>query len=161
MFQKKIEKYKSEGKTLSYIDESGFAVDMPRTHGYSKIGDRCYGTHNWNAKGRDNVIGALVNNLFTACRIVNGNVDSDTFNAWLEKILVPELPRNSIVIMDNAAFHKSVRTREILSDHGHELEFLPPYSPDFNLIEHKSPQAKAIRRKHNCSTLEIFQKYLL
>ena len=87
---------------------------MPRTHGYAKIKNRYYGTHNWNAKGRDNVIGALVNNLFTACGIVNGNVDSDTFNTWLEKILVPELPRNSIVIMDNASFHKSIRTKEIL-----------------------------------------------
>ena len=63
--------------------------------------------------------------------------------------------------MDNAAFHNGHRTKEILSEHGHELEFLPPYSPDFNLIEHKWPQAKAIRRKQNCSTLEIFQKYLV
>ena len=50
---------------------------------------------------------------------------------------------------------------KILTEHGHELEFLPPYSPDFNLIEHTWAQAKAIRRKHNCSTLELFQKYLL
>ena len=160
MFQKKIEKYKSEGRILSYIDESGFAVDMPRTHGYSGIGDRCYGTHNWNAKGRENVIGAFVNNSLTACGIVNGNIDSNTFNVWLEKILMPELPRNSVIIMDNAAFHKSLRTKEILSEHGHVLEFLPPYSPDFNLIEHKWAQAKAVRRKYNCSTLVLFQKYL-
>tara|TARA_B100000475_G_C14949350_1_gene295016 strand:+ start:419 stop:904 length:486 start_codon:yes stop_codon:yes gene_type:complete len=161
LFKKKIEQYKSEGRILSYLDESGFAVDMPRTHGYAKIGNRCYGTHNWNARGRENVIGALVNNSFTACGIVNGNIDSNTFNAWLEKILIPELPENSIIIMDNAAFHKSQRTKEILSEHGHELEFLPPYSPDLNLIENKWSQAKSIRRKHECSTLELFQKYLM
>ncbi len=62
--------------------------------------------------------------------------------------------------MDNAAFHKGHKTKEILSEHGHKLEFLPPYSPDLNLIEHKWSQAKAIRRKQNCSTLEIFQKHL-
>lgn len=161
MFKKKIEQYKSEGRILSYIDESGFAVDMPRTHGYAKTGNRCYGTHNWNARGRENVIGALTNNSLTACGIVNGNVDSDTFNTWLEKILIPELPKNSVVIMDNAAFHKSLKTKEILSENGHELEFLPPYSPDLNPIEHKWAQAKTIRRKHNCSTFELFQKYLL
>ena len=52
---------------------------MPRRYGYSKVGDRCYGTYNWNTKGRENVIGALVNNSLTACGLVNGNVDSDTF----------------------------------------------------------------------------------
>ena len=161
LFKNKIEKYKSENRVLSYVDESGFAFDMPRRYGYSTVGDRCYGTYNWNAKERENVIGALVNNSLTACGIVNGNVDSDTFNTWLEKILIPELPKNSVVIMDNASFHKSLKTKEILTEHGHELEFLPPYSPDFNTIEHKWAQAKAIRRKHNCSTLELFQKYLL
>lgn len=34
--------------------------DMPRTHGYSKIGERCFGTHDWGAKGRTNAIGALL-----------------------------------------------------------------------------------------------------
>ena len=115
LFQNKIEKYKSENRILSYIDESGFAFDMPRRYGYSKMGDRCYGTHNWNSKGRENVIGALVNNSLAACATVNGNVDSDTFNTWLEEILIPELPKNSAIIMDNAAFHKSLKTKEIFT----------------------------------------------
>ena len=111
MFQKKIGQYKSEGRILSYIDESGFELDMPRTHGYGKVGDRCYITHNYNARGRENVISALVNNSLTACGIVNGYVDSSTFNTWLEKILVPVLPENTVIIMDNAAFHKGHRTK--------------------------------------------------
>ena len=44
--------------------------------------------------------------------------------------------------MDNASFHKSLKTKDILSEHGHELEFLPPYSPDLNLIEHRWPRQK-------------------
>ena len=160
MFKKKVEQYRSEGRILSYIDESGFALDMPRTHGYARVGDRCYGAHKWNLRGRENVIAALVNNSLTACGIVNGNVDSDTFNTWLEKILVPELPRNSVIILDNATFHKSLRTKEILNEHGHKLEFLPPYSPDFNLIENKWAQAKSIRRKLGCSVEEVFKSHM-
>ena len=118
LFKNKIEKYKLESRVLSYIDESGFASDMPRRYGYSKVGNRCYGAHNWNARGRENVIGALINNSLTACGIVNGNVDSDIFNTWLEKILVPELPKNSVIIMDNPAFHKDHRTKEILMNMG-------------------------------------------
>jgi transposase len=146
---------------VAYVDESGFASDMPRTHGYSEVGKRCFGSHDWNAKGRENVLGALINGSLIGCGIVQGNVDSDVFNTWLEKILIPELPQNSVVIMDNAAFHKSSATKAILDNYGHTLEFLPPYSPDFNLIEQKWSQAKSIRRKYNCSTFELFQKYLL
>ncbi len=59
--------------------------------------------------------------------------------------------------MDNAAFHKSLTTRKLIEAHGHILEYLPPYSPDFNPIENKWAQAKAIRRAHQCSIDELFQ----
>ncbi|MGG2140456.1 hypothetical protein [Symbiopectobacterium sp. RP] len=42
------------------MDESGFPHDPPRTHGYSPKGQRCFGLKNWGAKGRTNVIGALL-----------------------------------------------------------------------------------------------------
>ena len=35
-----------------YIDESGFAHDMPRRFGYAPLGERCFGSHDWHAKGR-------------------------------------------------------------------------------------------------------------
>ncbi|WP_422646014.1 hypothetical protein, partial [Xenorhabdus miraniensis] len=47
-----------------YLDESGFAQSMPRQHGYSEKGLRCFGTHDWHAKGRINVIGAIIKNTF-------------------------------------------------------------------------------------------------
>ena len=37
--------------------------------------------------------------------------------------------------MDNASFHKSEDTRNIIKENGHQLLFLPPYSPDLNPIE--------------------------
>ncbi|MDC9588023.1 hypothetical protein PSI23_01525 [Xenorhabdus sp. XENO-10] len=47
-----------------YLDESGFARSMPRQHRYSEKGLRCFGTHDWHAKGRINVIGAIIENTF-------------------------------------------------------------------------------------------------
>jgi transposase len=38
--------------------------------------------------------------------------------------------------MDNAAFHKSPRIREIIENAGCQLLYLPPCSPDLNPIEH-------------------------
>ena len=63
--------------------------------------------------------------------------------------------------MDNAAFHKSEKTKSLLESKGHIIEFLPPYSPDFNPIENKWAQAKSIRRKYNADIFQILQKYLL
>ena len=37
--------------------------------------------------------------------------------------------------MDNASFHKSTKTRELIESVGCKVIFLPPYSPDLNPIE--------------------------
>ena len=37
--------------------------------------------------------------------------------------------------MDNAAFHKSQRTKDLIESVGCRIIFLPPYSPDLNPIE--------------------------
>lgn len=58
-----------------------------------------------------------------------------TVAAWLEKVLIPELRPNSLVIMDNAPFHNKPQMQEILEAHGHHMLPLPKYSPDFNPIE--------------------------
>ncbi len=61
--------------------------------------------------------------------------------------------------MDNAAFHKDKLMQDQLFRAGVALEYLPPYSPDLNPIEHKWAQAKSIRRKTNCTIDELFQKH--
>ncbi|WP_410521319.1 transposase [Candidatus Tisiphia endosymbiont of Sialis lutaria] len=40
-----------------------------------------------------------------------------------------------VVVMDNASFHKSKKTKELIESVGCKLIFLPPYSPDLNPIE--------------------------
>ena len=62
--------------------------------------------------------------------------------------------------MDNAAFHKNKNMQDKIKQAGHILEYLPPYSPDLNPIEHKWAQAKAIRRKHQCSVESLFASHL-
>ena len=68
VFQKKIEEHKKDGRPIVYIHESGFAHDMPRTHGYAVKGKRCFGTHDWQARGRINVIGALLGTALVTVR---------------------------------------------------------------------------------------------
>jgi transposase len=145
-----------EDRTIVYLDESGFACDMPRTYGYSTKGERCDGEQDWHARGRTNVIGAITDNRFLSACLFEANIDSDVFFAWLTQDLIPKLPKASIVVMDNATFHKRNDMREALELSGHTLLYLPPYSPDLNPIEHKWAHAKAIRRKTDCSIFDLF-----
>jgi len=34
------------------------------------------------------------------------SIDRRILDAWVERILIPELPQNSVVVMSNAMFHK-------------------------------------------------------
>ena len=65
----------------------------------------------------------------------DGYTDARRFNGWIEECLVPALKPGQTVIMDNAAFHKNKRTKELIEAAGCKLLYLPPYSPDFNPIE--------------------------
>lgn len=49
--------------------------------------------------------------------------------------------------MDNLSSHKGPRTRALIEATGTSLLFLPPYSPDFNLIENAFAMLKALLRK--------------
>ncbi len=132
---------------------------MPRTHGYAPKGQRCYGTRDWHAKGRTNVIGALLGATLLTIWLFSGNTNADVFHSWLTNDLLPKLPPGAVLVMDNATFHKREDIKKAVKNAGHILEFLPSYSPDLNPIEHKWAQAKAIRRKENCSVEQIFSDY--
>jgi len=64
-----------------------------------------------------------------------GTCNTDLFNMWLKDFLIPELKPGQVVIMDNAAFHKSQNTKRFIEEAGCRVFFLPPYSPDLNPIE--------------------------
>ena len=51
-------------------------------------------------------------------------------------MLIPNLKKNQIAIMDNACIHKSPKIREAIEKAGCRLVYQPAYSPDLNPIEH-------------------------
>ena len=57
-------------------------------------------------------------------------------------------------------FIKAKKLKHYLKARGHIIEFLPPYSPDFNPIENKWAQAKSIRRKLGCNVEEVFKSHM-
>ena len=61
--------------------------------------------------------------------------NTDLFNMWLKDFLIPKLHPGQVVILDNAAFHKSQETKKLIKEAGCRMLFLPPYSPDLNPME--------------------------
>jgi len=157
LFRRRIIRYRLQGRPVVYLDESGFAVDSPRTHGYSPIGKRCYDVKDWHAKGRTNAIGAIIGFVLLTVCLFDCNINSDVFYAWLTEDLLPKAPPGSVIVMDNATFHKRNDMIQAIEKAGHIPEFLPPYSPDLNPIEHKWAEAKAKRKKERCSVNELFK----
>lgn len=76
-----MKKYELQGKNILYLDESGFANDMPRTHGYSTKGKRCYGEKDWHSRRKTNVIVAIIGFTFITVCLFNANINSDIFYA--------------------------------------------------------------------------------
>lgn len=156
-FQIRIRWYEDiEDRSIVYLDESGFAVDAPRTHGYATRGLRCYGQKDWHEKGRLNAIGAIVGFALLTVDLWDCTIDSTVFMAWTKKALLPSIPDQSVIVMDNATFHKCSDIIDTMEAKGHTVEFLPPYSPDLNPIEKKWAQAKARRKQHRCTPWELF-----
>ena len=93
--------------------------------------------------------------------LFDGNINSEVFYQWVLQALLPVLPKRSVVVLDNAAFHKRQDIQEAITSAGYTLEYLPPYSPDLNLIEHKWAQPKAIRRKKRCEVQQLFEKEII
>ncbi|WP_342638413.1 transposase [Orientia tsutsugamushi] len=74
--------------------------------------------------------------------IFNDACNTRLFEAWVQQVLINELKPAQFVVIDNAAFHKSKKTKELIESVGCKVIFLLPYSPDLNSIEKFSANMK-------------------
>jgi transposase len=79
--------------------------------------------------------------------VLDGAINRDAFQAYIDLVLVPELQPGDVVVMDNLGSHKGPAVREAIEAAGASLLYLPPYSPDFNPIENAFAKLKALLRK--------------
>lgn len=121
--------------SLVFVDESGIDSFIFRCHGWSKKGQAVYGTISGKRFYRESFIAAKCASKIFAPFCFQGTCYTKLFEMWIEKFLVPELRPGQVVIMDNASFHKSKKTQEMIEKAKCTLIFLPPYSPDLNPIE--------------------------
>lgn len=65
----------------------------------------------------------------------NGTTDAPLFEFWFEQWLLPCLPEDVVIVMDNASFHSKDNLNLIAESYNRKIIFLPPYSPELNPIE--------------------------
>jgi transposase len=154
------ERFLRRGKKPVHIDECGFEPSVTRRHGYAPKGRRVYGLVSGHRRPRTSLIAARIDDGLQAPFLFEGTCDTDVFNFWLEKMLCPRLRNDHLVILDNAAFHKSPETVRLIEQTGAKILFLPPYSPDFNPIEHDFAALKKNREYNENATIdEIVRAY--
>jgi transposase len=122
-------------RSLVYIDESGIDMNICKDKGWGKKGKILKGKKSGKYYERTNIIAGLNLNKPVAPMVFNGSCNRLLFEGWVEQFLIKELRPGQFVVMDNAAFHKSQRTKDLIESVGCRVIFLPPYSPDFNPIE--------------------------
>ncbi|WP_227518984.1 transposase [Acinetobacter sp. ANC 4973] len=151
------------------MDESGFQSESTRSHSYSRKGARAVGEFNWQLKNCSNAIGALIENrLLTVgvfdcsvnTAVFDCSVNTAVFECWIEQDLLPKLKETSVLIMDNATFHKGKRLQDLIRCAGHYIVWLPKYSPDLNPIEKMWSRVKSIRNKFRVKDIDqLFKDY--
>jgi transposase len=122
-----------------FVDESG----CDKRAGYRRWG--------WSPKGcypvqvtkfsrgkRWHILPAYAQDGIVLRRVYQGSTDSEVFEDFIAQLLhhcgrYPE-PK-SVIVMDNASWHHSEKIIQMCRDAGVVVEFLSPYSPDFNPIE--------------------------
>lgn len=147
-----IAKEKPKQLQIWFWDESGFSLRVIRRKNWSKKGKRRKPTGQ-RRRGRVNVMGGIrESDRKRVCFFIKkGN--ADTFYEQLKQLyewlkdewvsqgnLREEFQRGGpkiIIILDNASYHKRLDIREKIAEEMPNiiLDFLPAYSPDFNIIE--------------------------
>ena len=139
---------------LVFIDETWASTNMARRHGRAACGERLgaavpYG--HW--KTTTFVAGVRLDRV-VAPLVLDGPINAQAFEAYVEQFLAPTLRPGDIVIMDNLSSHKGLRVSALIEAVGAKLRYLPPYSPDLNPIEKLFAKLKALLRKAAERTVE-------
>jgi transposase len=127
---------------------------MTRLRGRAPIGQRLVDKTPHGHWKTTTLIAALCLGGIRCSTVVDGAINADVFEAFVEQVLVPQLRPGDVVVLDNLSSHKRARTRRLIGAAGATLVFLPPYSPDLNPIEMIFAKVKHLLRSMACRTRE-------
>jgi transposase len=149
---------KLELHRLLFFDESGVNLSMARPYGRAVRGVRVEGfvPKNWGESVT--LIAGIGQRGLLAPLILDGSMTGDAFEAYIEQAVVPHIQSGDVLVWDNLSAHKRARVRELVSEAGASILFLPPYSPDLNPIELAWSKVKTFLRSRGARTPEALEQ---
>ena len=139
---------------LKFIDEIGLNLGLTRLYGRAAPGERVTEGPPDYSGPHYTTIAAIGLRGVKAPWIFEGAMTTLVFETYVEAELAPTLRPGDIVLADNLSAHKSAEAQRLVEARGARLEFLPPYSSDFNPIELCWSKVKAALRAAKARTFE-------
>ena len=132
---------------LVYVDESGIDRYLYREYARAPRGQKVHTKISGRKFTRVNIVAGICQGKWVAPLQYSGTTDSILFEFWFTNCLLKEIRENSIIVLDNATFHKKSVLPNLAKRYNCKVLFLPPYSPDLNPIEKKGAWLKKRLRK--------------
>ncbi|MGZ3639746.1 MAG: IS630 family transposase [Ktedonobacterales bacterium] len=137
-----------------FVDESGTNIALTRLYGWAPHDQRASGSVPRNHGKNTMVVAALTLDGLHVPWLIEGAMDTATFEWYITEELAPTLRPGQVVVLDNLSVHKAESIRHAIEARQCQLLFLPPYSPDFTPIEQAFSKLKAILRGLGARTKE-------
>ena len=141
-----------------FIDETGTHIALTRLYGWAPHDQRAIGTVPRNHGKNTTLVAALTPDGLQAPWLIEGAMNTETFDWYVREQLAPRLRPGQVVVLDNLSAHTAASIRAAIEARGCELLFLPPYSPDFTPIEQVFSKIKALLRGLGARTKEALQE---
>jgi transposase len=167
VFQQQVEQI--EPARLFYVDEFGFRLNMTRNHARAPSSQRAYAAVPFNPGPAVTLVMALGFSGIVAPCAFEGAMNGHVFGLYMAEQVIPQLPPNAVVVVDNLSAHHSEDACDVLEAHGFlvvddpedvddeevadalnnpsiQVWFLPPYSPELSAVEECGSKVKTLVR---------------
>jgi len=120
---------------LVFLDETATPTTLTRLRARAPRGERAIGRVPHKRGPNVTVLASRSTRGMGAAMVLDGALARESFEAYVEQVLLPTLVPGQIVVCDRLPVHKSARARTLIEGAGCELRLLPSYSPDFTPID--------------------------
>jgi transposase len=127
---------------------------LTRLYGWAPHDQRARGSVPRNHGKNTTLVAALTPDGLREPWLIEGAMDTTTFEWYITQELAPTLQPGQVVVLDNLSVHKAASIRQAIEARHCQLLFLPPYSPDCTPIEQAFSKIKAILRGLGARTIE-------
>ena len=137
-----------------FVDEMGSNTSMAPVCAWSPKGERVLCSLPRNRGKNTTLLASMTTEGMGPSLAIEGSTNSEVFETYIERVLVPALQAGQVVAMDNLNAHKGERVRELVEEAGCEL--VVSADPAFLGDPHKlNPEQLVVVAASSCQLLSF------